>query len=268
MRHLLTCFALGLLLTSCDGPAARFDTFAVTRPINLARQLGSEVTLLGLQDTLQLRLNFDPGSGTTLVTRAQDSTVVLEARIFARRGLYYAVEDLKSGCWVHALRIGKGQVQGLATGYKQMEDLSTLVQHGSFPELVRYRSLSDDSIRLRFEARPLRRFYLAELDSFPTYRLAPASSAVAAAKATAATAEPDRPSLYPNPAATTTTLRCATAAPRTVRVYNHTGQLVHTVAALEAYTTIPVQDLPAGTYVVRVTQPAQPAYTTRLLVQH
>ncbi|UOQ70277.1 T9SS type A sorting domain-containing protein [Hymenobacter cellulosilyticus] len=266
MRCLLCYLALGLLLTSCDNPAVSFDSFAVTRPVNLARQLGPAVTLLGPTDTLQLRLHFDAASGTTLVTRAQDSAMILEARIFFRRGLYYAVEDWESGCWVHALRIRGGQVQGLATGYEQMLDLSTLVQRGNFRELVRYRSLSNDSICLRFDARRLRSFYLAQLDSLPSYRLAPAQSAAPAARVAAATPDPDRPHLYPNPASTTTTLRFASAVPRTVRLYNAAGQLVQTIETLTASTALPVQDLPAGTYAVRIT--GTTPQTTRLLVQH
>ncbi|MCB2407818.1 T9SS type A sorting domain-containing protein [Hymenobacter lucidus] len=263
MRYLLLFLGFGFLLSSCDGPAARFDTFSIVRPVNLAKELGHELTLVA-RDTLQLRLQSDPASGSTLITNTDDSTVLLDARIFYRRGLYYAVEDLKSGCWVHAFRVHRNQVQGLATGYKQMEDLSTLVQHGNFADLARYRSLSDDSIRLRFDARLLRRFYLAELDSFPRYRITTAPPGLAAA---VTVAPADQLSLHPNPAATITTLTFTTAAPRTVSVYNASGQLMRTIPAQTARTAISVQDLPAGTYVVRVTSATHPAQTARLLVQ-
>lgn len=264
MRCLLFLLAFGVLLSSCDGPAARFDQFTVARPINLSQELGPTVTLLNSEDTLQLRLQFAPTTGTTLITNAQDSAVFLEARIFYQRGLYYAVEDQQSGCWVHALRIRKGQIQGLATGFKQMEDLSALVQHGSFSELVRYRSFSDDSIRLRFSAQPLRRFYLAELDSFPSYRIVTSQPRVAAVPPAAKASI----SVYPNPATSHATLTFGTSATRSVQVYSAQGQLVHTVLTQGLRQEVVVQNWPAGNYIVRVSTPAATTQTARLLVQH
>ena len=144
-----------------------------------------------------------------------------------------------------------------------MEDLSTLVQHSNFPELVRYRSLSDDSIRLRFSAPALRRFYLAELDSFPRYRVVASRPAVAQVLPAAEASV----TLSPNPAASHATLTFSTSAPRTVQVYSAQGRLVQTIPTQSLSQELAVQEWPAGTYIVRISSPTAKAQTARLLVQ-
>lgn len=112
-----------MLLAGCDGqsnPKAQFDHIAIKRPLDMTQKLSNEFTLIGADDTLQLRLLFDAATGrNTFITSTADT--VLSARVFRFRGLYYFVETSPNGAsWVHAARIGQGRVQGLNTGYRQM----------------------------------------------------------------------------------------------------------------------------------------------------
>nr|WP_262908630.1 T9SS type A sorting domain-containing protein [Hymenobacter translucens] len=148
-----------------------------------------------------------------------------------------------------------------------MEDLSTVVQQGGLGELVRYRSLRDDSICLRFDAGRLRRFYRTELDSFPSYRLVANQSGRRATDAKA-DASVTAVSLYPNPATSRATLTFGTAAIRTVQLYSSQGRLVQTLSASGSSKELAVQELPAGTYLVRISSPSADVQTRRLLVEH
>lgn len=245
---------LVLLLAGCEGtsgPEAQFDPVAVRRPLNLARKLGPALTLAGVNDTFQLRLTFDGATGRTIFTTPTDDTVLV-ARVFRFRGLYYLVESGTHGAdWVHAARIGRGQVQGLGTGYEQMRALSEQTRNGAFSELVRFRSAANDSLRLRFDRRQLRSFYAAQLDSLPIYRLLGAEHPTAPAEGPAPPAAAGL-GPYPNPAQQQTTLDFPTAANRLVTLYNNQGYAIRTFPATDARLTFSVADLPAGNYVVRI----------------
>ncbi|WBO83541.1 T9SS type A sorting domain-containing protein [Hymenobacter yonginensis] len=272
MRPLILLLLLLGLLTGCEAPTTEFDVFALPRPVNLARVLGPAPVLLGEQDTLALRLQFDAATGFTSFALAGDSADEnwFTARAFRFRGLYYLVEEQPdSGYWVHAVRIRRGQVQGLSTGYHQMLDLSQDARQGRWPGLVRFRALSGDSMRLRFDRRQLRAFYAAEVDSFATYRIATAPAAKPGPASAHTTSTAQSISLYPNPASTTATVNFGEAAARQVQLYNEQGQLLQAYTAASSQLALPVADLPNGTYLVRVTEAgkARPA-TLRLLVAH
>lgn len=161
-------------LTGCESPSATFDAFRIARPQNLERHLGSRLQLLSATDTLDLRIHFDAATQRNVVTYTATGDTLLEATALRYRRLFYLVQEQpKAGCWVHAIRIRGNEVQGLASGWEQMSDLSQAIKHGRFPELVRYRNLINDSTRVRFDARQLREFYASEIDSFPVYRTTP-----------------------------------------------------------------------------------------------
>lgn len=266
------CFlALLILLTGCDGssgPEAQFDPIAVKRPLNLAKQLGSDLTFADANDTFRLHLAFNAVTGhNTFTTPAADT--VLVAKVSRFRGLYYFVESNSNGAyWVHAARISHRQVQGLGTGYEQMQALSKQVRNGAFSELVRFRNAANDSVRLRFDRRRLRSFYVAQLDSTSTYSLLPPTLPTAPAEAST----PPKVAVrgpYPNPAQEQVTLNFAAAANHLVTLYNSQGHHLKTLTSTSSRLTFSVGDLPAGNYVIRISWPDSSAepLARRLLVQ-
>lgn len=266
--RILSLLLLLSLLTECQESTASFDAFPLPRAVNLARVLGPEPVLLGLQDTLALRLHFDAATGRTEFSMQEDSTMHswFTARAFRFRGLYYLVEERSDArCWVQAVRIQLGQVQGLGTGYHQMQALSQAVWQGAWPQLL---VSTDDSMRLRFNRQQLRKFYAEEVDRFTTYRLAGTSGAQAAARG--ANFTPARLiSLYPNPASTSATVVFQDTAAHQVQLYDEQGRILQSYATAAHQQSFPVADLPAGTYLVRI-QPAGggPATMLRLAVAH
>ncbi|MDU0369410.1 T9SS type A sorting domain-containing protein [Hymenobacter endophyticus] len=276
LPHFAYLFA-GLLLSSCDGtltswlPAASFDPIVGQRPVNLARVLGPDVTLLGSADTLRLRISFAPASGITTIVAADSSQNPLYVRAFRFRGYYYLVETLPDARqWVHAVRIRRNTVQGLGTGLLQMENLSHLVQQGHWPELVRYRNAKNDSIRLRFSRKTLRTFFEAQADSLPLYRIQPPTKPEVVPRGVA-NGLPATPtySVYPNPAQLEATVEFGSNVQRVIRLYTTAGVLLHTYSTSTHQLTFSVAHLPAGTYVLRVlTGAAGAAAPLRLVVMH
>lgn len=268
-----------LLLSGCDGaviswqPAASFDPVAVPRPANLARVLGPDVTLVGMADTLHLRVSFAPSTGITTFAAADSTQDTLHVRAFRFRGYYYLVETMPDARqWVHAVRIRRGTVQGLGTGLEQMSALSRQVQQGLWSELVRYRNAGNDSLCLRFDRKTLRPFFEAQADSSPVYRIQ-RSIRVDAARNTASegysfSASP-RYSVYPNPAHTEATVNFGSAAQRVTQLYSAVGTLLHTYPTQAGQLILSVEQLPAGTYTLRIlTGPNKASDYLRLLVVH
>ncbi|TGD81401.1 T9SS type A sorting domain-containing protein [Hymenobacter wooponensis] len=235
---------LGLL--SCESPSATFNAFPIQQPQNLEKKLGSRVCLISAQDTLNLQVQYDPVSKRNTFTQSGTQDTLLSAWALHHKQLYYLVEPhTNTTYWVHAVRIRSNEVQGLATGWQQMMDLSKVVKRGTFPELVQYQSSTNDSIQLRFNVRQLREFYSAEIDSFPVYRFA---STVAGGSLPPTLAAP---ALYPNPAQQYATLSFAAAGKRTVQLFTTSGQCLYRTETDAATLTLPVAQLPAGQYTVR-----------------
>jgi Secretion system C-terminal sorting domain len=231
--------------------------------------LGPTPQLLGPLDTLALRLHFNAATGFTDFRLQNDSTTQswFTARAFRFRGLYYLVEKRPdAGYWVHAVRIRRGQVQGLGTGYRQMLALSEAAWRGRWPQLL---APEGDSLRLRFDRQQLRAFYAAEVDNFATYRLAAAPTAQPHSAPSATHISAPSPSLYPNPASTIATLSFSDAAPRTVQLHDMQGHLLHSYSAPTTWLTIPVADFRNGPYMLRVETLRKDQITSlRLVVAH
>jgi len=255
------------LLTSCEEPTATFEAFPLPRAVNMARVLGPAPLLLGPQDTLALRLHFDAATGLTNFAVAGDS--VLEdwftARAFRFRGLYYLVEEREDARYrVHAVRIRRGRVQGLGTGYRQMLALSQAAWQGRWPHLL----TDGDSMRLRFNRQQLRQFYTDEVAHFDTYRLAATPRAQAAAPGLALRA-PQPMSVYPNPASTAATVVFRDTAARQVQLYDERGRLVQSYPTATNQLTFPVANLPAGAYLIHILSAGKSSTATlRLAVAH
>ncbi|AHJ99227.1 hypothetical protein Hsw_3632 [Hymenobacter swuensis DY53] len=256
------------LLTGCAEPPADFEAFKLPRPINMAQVLGNAPLLLGPQDTLMLRLRFDAATGYTEFSLQEDSTTHswFIARAFRFRKLYYLVEERQNArYWVHAVRIRRGQVQGLGTGYRQMLDLSQAAWQGHWPQLL---ASNGDSMQLRFNRQQLRKFYTEEVDRFTTYRLATTSAGQAATPSADLTPTQSM-SLYPNPASTSATVVFKDTAAHLVQLYDERGRLLQSYATTENQLSFPVANLPAGTYLVRTRLAANGAtLTLRLAVTH
>lgn len=235
------------LLAGCENPSATFDAFRIAHPQNLERRLGSRLQLLSATDTLDLRVHFDVASQRNIITYAATGDTLLEATALRYRQLYYLVQQQpKAGCWVHAVRIRGNEVQGLASGWEQMADVSQAVREGQFSELVRYRNLVNDSARVRFDAKQLREFYTAEIDSFPVYHAVPQVAASGSQ-----TVSSKLPALYPNPARDYTTLDFAVPASRVIHLFSATGQLLYRTETKNQTVILPVAQFPVGHYVVR-----------------
>ncbi|WP_170172468.1 T9SS type A sorting domain-containing protein [Hymenobacter rigui] len=204
----------------------------------------------------------------SLVTAA-DTVPWFAARAFRYRGLYYLVTPGRDSVssWVHAARITTRRVQGLGTDYSQMQDLSAAVKDGQFAELVRFRNFSADSVVLRFDKAALHRFYRTLPDSFPTYRVVPGRAAVSAP--TAARKQPVNHSftVYPNPATEAATVQFTQPAPRTIQVLDEAGREILVVPSSETVVNLPLSNVKAGSYLVRVAAgQALPQSSRRLLV--
>ncbi|TYZ13341.1 T9SS type A sorting domain-containing protein [Hymenobacter lutimineralis] len=264
MRVLLL-LPLAAVLTGCEEPVAVFEAFELPRPVNMARVLGPAPLLLG-QDTLALRLRYAPATGVTTFWVQTDSSDQswFAARAFRYRGLYYLVENQpEDGYRIHAVRIGRGQVQGLGTGYRQMRALSEAVWQGRFPQLL---SPAGDSMRLRYDRQRLRAFYTAQVEGFAPYAVVDESTA--SLRSDLIEAQAAAPSLYPNPASTTATLTLAESGAREVSLYTKQGQLLRSYLVSTASLALPVDDLPNGLYLVRVKQAGKASATLRLQVSH
>ncbi|WP_162303495.1 T9SS type A sorting domain-containing protein [Hymenobacter sediminis] len=239
------------------------------KPIDLARVVGSDITLLGSYDTLKLTLWLDPVTRRNFVIDKSDSSQILDAWAFRYRRLYYLAEPVgDSGYWVHAVRIRGRQIQGLGTGYQQMKDLAGAIRRGYAPGLVRFQRASGDSMRLRFNSAELQSFYLAELDSFPTYRMQVKRSTATGQRLSVAHSS-NTLYCYPNPASVTTMLHFTSAETRTIQLYDMRGRLlqVHHTQAPEL--RVSVEPLATGTYIVQsFSAGSKSAETIKLMVNH
>ncbi|QJX46173.1 T9SS type A sorting domain-containing protein [Hymenobacter taeanensis] len=235
-----------LVLLGCESPSTTFDAFHIRHPQNLEKVLGSRLHLVSARDTLDLQVQYNPVSKRNIITRSGTPDTLLNAWAFRYKQLYYVVQPNNgTAYWVHAMRIRGNEVQGLATGWEQMLDLSEAVKQGGFSGLVRYQSLTRDSSRLQFDVRQLRDFYTTEIDSFTVYRVA-----------TAAVRHPpsdtqEAPVLYPNPAQHYTTVRFPEPGKRTVQLFTPTGQCVYRIETVAHTLTLPLSQLPVGQYTVR-----------------
>ncbi|WP_426493211.1 T9SS type A sorting domain-containing protein [Hymenobacter sp. 102] len=256
-------------LAACEtGPTVRFEPLPpLAAPRNLVDVLGPAGRLLG-PDTTQFVLRYDPRTQLNQFSmiRAADTVPWFAARAFRYRGLYYLVTSGSDSAsnWVHAARITRRSVQGLGTGYPQMQDLSAAVEGGQFAKLVRFRNFSADSVVMRFDKVALHRFYRTLPDSFPTYRLETAGSAPATAPL------PEYPSvgtfsLYPNPAAQAVTATFAAPEARTIHVLDAAGRTVRTIATSAATTRIALDNFALGFYLLRVTPARGPVLRSQRL---
>jgi len=160
-----------------------------------------------------------------------------------------------------------------------MKALSSGVKRGQWPGLVRFRSVQNDSFRLRFDRRILRKFYIAQVDSFPTWHLegvlsqSPKSTMLSAAPLSrtsdATSALTQTVAIFPNPASSEAMLDFGIPAPRTVQLHNLAGRCLRTWQTAEASLQLPVSELAPGLYSIHTVAAGKyaSATTTRLLVQ-
>jgi len=97
----------------------------------------------------------------------------------------------------------------------------------------------------------------------------PASAPLAVVLATATASTAQELHLYPNPARTTLWLeRPVGALAATVRLLDVTGRVVWQGTAGAGTTALPVQQVPAGLYLVRLQTSSGPPAMMRVLVEH
>lgn len=269
MRLLIPLLSLLGPLTGCEEPTVTFDAFVLPQPVDMTRVLGPAPRLLGPQDTLALRLHFDAATGFTDFRLQNDSTMHswLTARAFRFRGLYYLVENRPDdGYWVHAVRIRRGQVQGLGTSYRQMLALSEATWQGNWPQLL---APNGDSMRLRFDRQQLRTFYATQVANCATYQLVVTPAARPHFVSSPPPVSGLHLSLYPNPASSTATVLLGDAAAYHVQLYNEQGHLVRSYQVSSSQLVVPVAALRNGTYLVRINSAGKrPSTTLRLEVAH
>lgn len=252
------------LIVGCDGPAEwtpsfYFSRYPVHHPLDLTKVLGREVRLVSKQDTLDLRIHHEFSTGLNLLTDATSGDTLQRAWITRHRGLYYFTWPISDTCyWVHAVRIKRNQVQGLADAYHQLRFIEQVARAGQFPDLVQHYDSTTDILRLRFEPKRLRKFYAVMLDSLPIYRMMPrihhqyAFIHTDSISTIAQNPEPFFHSMYPNPASDILTLRVASKRPCEATIFDMEGRLIQTTPVSAATITVQVQHLPAGCYIVRV----------------
>ncbi|MBC8084255.1 MAG: T9SS type A sorting domain-containing protein [Hymenobacter sp.] len=237
-------------------PPVSFDRYSVRQPLDLTQVLGREARLLSAQDTLELRVRYDSATGLNLITDATTGDTLQRVWVTRHRQLHYFIWPINDTCyWVHAVRIRRGQVQGLTDASRQIKHLEQAVRAGRFAHLVRYQDSATGVLRLRFEPKALRKFYTTVLDSLPSYRMGPRLNRAATVRSASSPTphpEPLLQALYPNPATGAVTLRLASRRSCEVTIFMITGELVQVSPVLTAASTLDVRQLPAGRYVVRV----------------
>ncbi|MCA8831754.1 T9SS type A sorting domain-containing protein [Hymenobacter pini] len=131
-----------------------------------------------------------------------------------------------------------------------MADLSAEVEAGKFSELVRYHSLTSDSICVRFDKATLHSFYRSLPDSFPVYRLLPTQRL-----SRTSTVNRDQPraafSVYPNPATEVATATFDTPERHAVRVLDAAGREIWQTSSSAAAIQLPMSLLSTGTYTIQ-----------------
>jgi hypothetical protein len=184
------------------------------------------------------------------------------------------------------MQVKRNYVQGLVYGSRQLDSLHKCIDRGQFADLlvddyhrakVKEKDIDDDGARLRYDAKTLHPFYKSAVSAYEPYRIVPAVEfAAAVAKATPqpatkleATALPLKASVFPNPANRQVTIQYSSALPHTVQLLALNGQVLHTErVASTATSTLAVDKLPAGAYMVKVTEDSTGRTASqRLLVQ-
>jgi Secretion system C-terminal sorting domain len=286
-RLVLPAALLTGLCSSC-GSGLSFEPYEVKHPLNLEQVLGRDIVLVSARDTQMLQVRYQPDTYLNLITHTGQDDTVLLARATRYRRLYYLTETSRSGqsCYVYAMRARRGEVSGLIGHGWQLDSLHRLVDRGEFADLVtsHLRKGDEHDARLRYAARPLHRFYRGVVEALPTYRIVPAAefaAAVAAAeqtkpatpaapapaKAPAAAAAPLIRSVYPNPAHDHVTVQLSQATPATLELLDAQGRRLRAVRHEGGeQLTLPLTDVPAGTYLLRLRDEASRATATRRLV--
>ncbi|OON67456.1 T9SS type A sorting domain-containing protein [Hymenobacter sp. CRA2] len=269
IRRCISALALLLVLSSCDS-AVTFEPYAVRHPLNLARVLGPQLTLIGPRDTLQLRVGYEPSSRLNILTNAASGDTVLRGWVNRYRGLYYITQPYTDSVYdVHAARIGRGQVQGLVGTWRQAELLRRAVDDGDYEELISFRDDKKDVLRLRYDAPTLRPFFEMAVDSCPAYRVVelpvPVRRPTAVPRAMAAGLIH---SVYPNPAREYAHVQLDSAAARgTLELLDSHGRRVYQTPVQAAeQLTLSLAGRAPGTYVLRVRAGARGTTATQRLV--
>ncbi|UOQ65696.1 T9SS type A sorting domain-containing protein [Hymenobacter volaticus] len=231
-----------------------------------------------MQDTLDLRIHHQLSSGINFLTDAVSGDTLQRVWVTRHQGLYYFTCPISDTCyWVHAARIKRNQVQGLADAYRQLHLMEQAARAGQFPDLVQYHDSTTGILRLRFDPKRLRKFYTAMLDSLPIYRMVPrtpyqyASLLTDSVATTAQNSEPFIHSMYPNPASDVLNVGVASNELCEATIFDMEGKLIQTAPVSAGATTAQVQYLPAGRYMVRVRETATsqvPPNNCKLNVKH
>jgi hypothetical protein len=261
---------LALLVSSCDGGLS-FEPYAVRRPLNLERVLGRQIVLVSARDTQALTIRYEPATRKNLITHTAKGDTLLHAWATKYRQLYYLTQELPNGQYlVHAAALKQDSVRGLTDGASQLRPLRSLVNQGYYAELLTYRSADSSEVRLRYDARVLRPFYAEMVPQYPAYRLFSAREfgAGAPALARSAAGAPAPLRVYPNPARGQVTVTSADSAARTVQLLDLRGRVLQTRRLAAATLTLPLDEVPAGVYVLRLLDgPGQTTATRRLVVE-
>ncbi|UYZ57581.1 T9SS type A sorting domain-containing protein [Hymenobacter latericus] len=254
--------------TACD-PGIAFEPvpFGHVPPrqrLSLEQLLGGPaVVLVGPRDTLRLRVRYEPATQLNLITSAASGDTLLHGWAYRYKRLFYLVQARPGGAyWVHAARIKANKVTGLISDYEQLAPLARAVRSGAFGQLVSARNPKGEPTRLRFEAKTLRPFYEAVLDSCTTYRLGGRPGPGPQAPAT----ESLIASVYPNPAAGQTTIVLADTGTYHLEVVDAQGRTRLALPAARGAATLELGSLPAGTYWVRAHHAKRGRTATKLLV--
>ena len=244
-------------------PSVYFEPYAVRHPLNLTRVLGEKVQLVSIQDTLAMHIVYEPTTGLNLLTNAANGDTLQRVWVTHYRRLYYFTWPINDTCyWVHAVRIRRGQVQGITDPYEQMKQLEHAIRTGRFPEILRHQDSIKGTMRLQFNRNVLRRFYAATLDSLPVYHIASylpkpdSPPPPVAAQLPPTTTAPLLRNLYPNPATDVVHVTLASSSPCKLSVFDMAGRLMLATPAIPAVSILDVHQLPAGRYVVRICEPA------------
>lgn len=272
LRRLLPLLFLSAALTGCNQRGALitepypFENAPTKHRLNLARLLDDELLLASADDTLRLKVRFEPEQRTSLVLDAGTGDTLLHGWVTRFRGHFYVTEPRPNGTyWIHAWRRNGKELRGLLDGPGQMLALTLAVDRGRFAELTRLHA-ADSTIRLHYDAQLLRPFFEAQVDSSTVYRrLKPARTAAprpaaaptpvpsdtAAAKADTTAAALIR-SVYPNPAREQVTVASDATTPRIVQLLSLGGQVLRTQRSTTATTRLDLNGLPAGGYLLQV----------------
>lgn len=143
---ILCCFALLVILSSCDNAEITYDSPFPKKNKELTKILGTNLIIKRGKDSLQLKITSD--KDFNLITNNTGDTLFYGS-VSKYRGLYYFNEEIKEGYYfIYAVKISDNLIYGLNSSWSQMCSVEDQIRKGNNKKLLTYMSGDTTIIRL------------------------------------------------------------------------------------------------------------------------